>query len=635
MASSPKAVQTTKTAADTGVSSAALAEKIPAIVWTTDLEYRLTSLSGSALMPLGLYAEDSIGHSVTTLFAGTRALDAHCGAAAGQSRTFETEISGRDLQGRVDPLRNAEGKIIGTIGVGLDNTDQLVAHRALRLSEQSYRSLIEDAPYAICRCSPNGDLLQVNRAMLEMLGYSESDLLVRNLRWDIFAEPKAFDEFLLRLRGSAACQGFDGRWLRPDGTCVSVSVGGRSARDSSGGLSYLDVVAENVTHRKQLEDQLRQAQKMQAIGQLAGGIAHDFNNMLTVIRGQVEVMAEEMLASDPFRPRIEEVERASERATALTRQLLAFSRRQVLQTKILDLNSVITNLNQMLVRLIGEHIDLHFLPAADLWPVKVDPGQMEQVLMNLAVNARDAMPEGGKLVIESSNVHQGRVCLDRDRTVEISDHVLVTVRDTGHGMDDETKARIFEPFFTTKQAGHGTGLGLSLVYGVIKQSGGYITAESVPGQGTMFKMYLPRTNGTKEETARHAPTPVPHGHETILVAEDDESIRQLVAGFLRSHGYHVLTAADGSDAMEILQQHGSRVDLLLSDVVMPKMGGRELAQGLRRKMPGLKVVLVSGYAGDPKRTSGLEASRFVQKPFSMHHLASTVREVLDADNQNN
>jgi PAS domain S-box-containing protein len=608
-----------------------MVEKIPAVVWTTDLGYRLTSLSGSALVSLGVRADEHIGNLVASLFAGTRALDAHCAAATGQGGTFEAEIGRRDLQARVEPVRNAEGRITGTIGVGLDNTDQLVAHRALRLSEQSYRSLIEDAPYAICRCSSNGDLLQVNRAMLEMLGYSEPDLLVRNLRWDIFAEPTSFDDFLVLLRGSAACQGFDGRWLRQDGTCVSVSVGGRSARDSAGGLSYLDVVAENVTQRKHLEDQLRQAQKMQAIGQLAGGIAHDFNNMLTVIRGQIEVMAEEMLASDPFRPRIEEVERASERATALTRQLLAFSRRQVLQTKVLDLNSVIANLNQMLVRLIGENIELDFLPAADLWPVKVDPGQMEQVLMNLAVNARDAMPEGGKLVIETSNVSHGRVCLDRNNAIEISDHVLVTVRDTGHGMDDETRARIFEPFFTTKQAGRGTGLGLSLVYGVIKQSGGYITAESVPGQDTMFKIYLPRTNGPKEETARHSPTPVPNGHETILVAEDDESIRQLVASFLRSHGYHVLTAADGSNALEILQEHGPRIDLLLSDVVMPKMGGRELAQGLRKKMPRLKVVLVSGYAGDPERTSGLEAARFVQKPFSMHHLASTVREVLDSD----
>src|SRR5947207_3667539 len=235
MASSPKAVQTTKNPAELHGSALPLAENIPAIVWTTDLEYRLTSLSGSALMPLGLCAENCIGHSVTTLFAGARALDAHGGAATGQSRTFETEISGRDLQARVEPLRNAEGKIIGTVGVGLDNTDQLVAHRALRLSEQSYRSLIEDAPYAICRCSPNGDLLQVNRAMLEMLGYSEPDLLVRNLRWDIFAEPASFDEFLLRLRAPAASHGFETRWLRQDGTCATVSLAGRAARDAAGG----------------------------------------------------------------------------------------------------------------------------------------------------------------------------------------------------------------------------------------------------------------------------------------------------------------------------------------------------------------------------------------------------------------
>ena len=631
MASSPKAIQTGKAAPDAAFSSLTSCEEIPGILWTTDREHRLTSLSGLALNALRLRPEQYIGQTITSLFCFVSASDAHGSALAGEGRCFGAELAGLDLQARVEPLRDSVGTIIGTIGLAFDNTEQLVANRALRISEQSYRSLIEDAPYAICRCSANGDLLQVNRAMLEMLGYFEPDLLVRNLRWDIFSEPKAFDEFLHLLRGTAASHGFESRWLRQEGTCVMVRLGGRAVRDSAGALSYLDVVAEDVSQHKQLEDQLRQAQKMQAIGQLAGGIAHDFNNMLTVIRGQIEVMSQEMLASDPFRSRIEEVERASERATALTRQLLAFSRRQVLQTKVLDLNSVIANLNQMLMRLIGENIELKFHPATDLWPVKVDPGQMEQVLMNLAVNARDAMPQGGELFVETSNVPHSKLRLDRNHAVEIKDHVLITVRDTGHGMDEGTRARIFEPFFTTKQAGQGTGLGLSLVYGVVKQSDGYVIAESEPEKGTIFKIYLPRTHATEEETPKHAPVPVPRGHETILVAEDDESIAHLVGGFLRSHGYHVLTAEDGGEAMTVLQEHGSHVDLLLSDVVMPKMGGRELAYSLREKMPTLKVVLVSGYAGDPEKTSGLDGIRFIQKPFSMHYLASTVREVLDSE----
>ena len=632
MASSAKAIQTGKNAANTTASHTALAETIPAILWTTDLEYRVTSLSGAALAAHGMYPQDYLGRSIRLSFVpapNPQLLAAHLRAASGENAFFEAEIKGRDFQGRVEPLRDSAGQIVGVTGIAFDNTEQLVAQRALRMSEQSYRTLIEDAPYAICRCTPAGDLLQVNRSMLEMLGYSEPDLLVRNLRWDIFAESHTYDEFLAKLHARAPYQGFETRWLRQDGQCISIRVGGRAAWDASGSISYLDLVAENVTDRKLLEDQLRQAQKMQAVGQLAGGIAHDFNNMLTVIRGQVEVMTDEMLASDPFRSRIEEVERAAERATALTRQLLAFSRRQVLQTKVLDLNSTVANLNQMLVRLIGENIELSFVPAPDLWRVKVDPGQIEQVLMNLAVNARDAMPQAGRLTIETRNVSQENVLLGGAGSVQLTDQVLLIVHDTGHGMDEETKARIFEPFFTTKQAGQGTGLGLSLVYGVVKQSGGYVVVESEPEKGTTFQIYLPRVHGTTEESTKHVPLATPKGTETILVVEDDESIRHLVTGFLRSHGYHVLTAADGDEAIRTVQSHGPGIDLLLSDVVMPKLGGRELAQELRKALPGLKVIFVSGFAGDPDRQAGLEPARFVQKPFSMHYLATTVREALD------
>lgn len=633
MAATPKAIQTNSSNTDFPAPiGEAFSETIPALLWTTDLSYRITTLHGAEVSKLAIPAAQLVGRSVGVFFQisapGVLPLDAHIRAAGGQAATFETEISGRELQARVEPLRDASGSIIGLIGIALESSEQLVAQRALRISEHSYRSLIEDVPYAVCRCTATGNLLQVNRAMLEMLGYSEPELLLRNLQWGIFAEPEAFTHFAGSFRGRAPSHGFETQWLRQDGRSVTVSLGGRASRDASGAISYLDVIAENISGRKHLEDQLRQAQKMQAVGQLAGGIAHDFNNMLTVIRGQIEVMTEEMLASDPLRSRIEEVERAAERATALTRQLLAFSRRQVMQTKILDLNVVIANLNQMLARLIGENIELSFISNPALWRVKVDPGQIEQVLMNLAVNARDAMPRGGRLTIDTQNISVPNS--PEQQNINSGDYVLLTVSDSGHGMDEETKARIFEPFFTTKEAGQGTGLGLSMVYGVVKQSGGYIYAESRPQQGSAFKIYLPRANGAAEQVPHHPRMATPKGTETILVVEDDESIRQLVSGFLRTHGYHVLTATEGIDALELVKNHGPAIDLLLSDMVMPKMGGRELAAELRKSVPQLKVVFVSGYAGDPDRQSGLESARFVQKPFSMQYLATTVREALDA-----
>src|SRR6266568_1682948 len=636
MAATPKTVETPGNTVFSALSGEAFSDKIPALLWTTDLAYRITSLSGAEITKLGIPATQLLARSVGAFFQtsapGISALDAHIRAAGGHATTFETEINGSELQARVEPLRDSISNIIGLIGIAVESTEQLVAQRALRISEHSYRTLIEDVPYAVCRCTATGNLLQVNRAMLEMLGYSEPDLLLRNLQWGIFAEPEAFTHFSGSFRGRAPSHGFETQWLRQDGQSVTVSLGGRASRDASGEISYLDIVAENISDRKHLEDQLRQAQKMQAVGQLAGGIAHDFNNMLTVIRGQIEVMTEEMLASDPLRCRIEEVERAAERATALTRQLLAFSRRQVMQTKILDLNNVIANMNQMLARLIGENIELSFISKPEIWRVKVDPGQIEHVLMNLAVNARDAMPRGGRLTIETQNM--GVPNSSEQQNLNPGDYVLLKVSDSGHGMDEETKARIFEPFFTTKEPGQGTGLGLSMVYGVVKQSGGYIYAESRPQEGSAFKIYLPRANGAAEQVPHHPRMATPKGTETILVVEDDESIRQLVSGFLRAHGYHVLTAAEGVDALQLVKNHGPAIDLLLSDMVMPKMGGRELAAELRKSLPQLKVVFVSGYAGDPDRQLGLDAAaRFVQKPFSMQFLATTVREALDVEAQ--
>ena len=613
-----------------------LVEKIPAVLWTTDRELRVTSAAGAGLAAINVRSEDYLGTSLVDLSArlgpDSTILAAHRRALRGKGSPFDIEIRGRDLQAHVEPLRGPEGRIVGVIGVALENTERRVGETALRLSEQSYRSLIEGAPYGICRSTVDGQLLQVNRAMAEMLSYeSETELLLPSLRTEIFNEPISYDEFLVQLRGGGSCQGFECTWRCRGGKTILVRLGGWSVSDGTGEISYLEILAENITERKQMENQLRQAQKMQAIGQLAGGVAHDFNNLLTVVEGQLEMMLSEVPPSGRLRRRLEEVEKAAHLASTLTRRLLAFSRMQVLQSKVLDLNAVMAGISQMLARLIGENIEMTFLPGADLGRVKADPSQIEQVLMNLVVNARDAMPGGGRLTIETHNAHVDATYARQQAIVERGDYVVLVVSDTGRGMGGETRARIFEPFFTTKHPGQGTGLGLSMVYGIVKQSGGYIWVYSEPGHGATFKIYLPQVTEPVDERAPVVSGSSPPGKETILFAEDEESVREIVSGFLESKGYRVLAAADGDSAKQMAKSHNGKIDLLLTDVVMPRTGGRELAEALHRILPQLKVIFISGYTGDfVVRNAILESgAAFVQKPFSMQSLARKIREVLD------
>jgi len=614
-----------------------LLDRLPAVLWATDLEHRFTALTGAGLATTGVTAASYAGKPIEALFSGSkltrRALAAHQKALQGTGGSFDVEWNGCDLEAHVEPLYGQDGAIVGAIGVALDATERLVAERTLRISERSYRSLIEEAPYAICRATESGQLLQVNRGMLEMLGYdptAEADLLVRDLPL-IFATPESFEMIRHGLLRASAIQGMDSTWLRRDGQEIQVRVGGRAIRDLMGQVLYLDLLAENVTELKELEARLSQAEKMQAIGQLAGGVAHDFNNLLTVISGQVEVVLGKVQDADLQR-RLEDVERAAARAAALTKQLLAFSRRQVMQTKIVDLNRLIDHLSHMLTRLIREDIELSFLPGSDLGFVRADPNQLEQVLMNLTVNAQDAMPRGGRLTIETAKAQVRAEAAQQPQTLDPGDYVLITVRDTGHGMEPEVQARIFEPFFTTKKTGEGTGLGLAMAYGIVRQSGGYIQAESRPGQGSAFQIYLPRI--VEPEPVRPEPLGAvsPAGCETIVLAEDEDSVRELVAVHLRSLGYQVLTASDGPAALEVAHSHPGPIDMLLSDLVMPRMGGRELAEELRKTVTDLRVIFVSGYAGHDAARTELEFPNayFLPKPFTMHRLATAIREVLDS-----
>jgi two-component system cell cycle sensor histidine kinase/response regulator CckA len=391
--------------------------------------------------------------------------------------------------------------------------------------------------------------------------------------------------------------------------------------------------SRDVTDREradELEEQLRQAQRLESVGRLAGGIAHDFNNLLTVISGYTEVLLGER---DPASTvELTEIAAAAHRAAILTQQLLAFSRRQVLQPRVIDVNTVVEGLMPMLTRLIGEDIDLAAGLDAALEPVLADPSQIEQVVINLAVNARDAMPNGGRLTIETSNVDLDREYVERHPEASVGRHAMVAVTDTGSGMDADTKARLFEPFFTTKPVGSGTGLGLSTVYGIVKQSGGTIWVYSEPGQGSSFKIYLPAAQQASVAVPeKKSENDMPSGTETILISEDEEAVRVLTARVLTSRGYSVIAAESPHEALRLIDEGERSIDLLLTDLVMPQMGGRELAEHVSERIPTIRVLFMSGYADEAVTRSGaVDFGSFLEKPFSAIDLSSKVREVLDA-----
>jgi nitrogen-specific signal transduction histidine kinase/CheY-like chemotaxis protein len=390
------------------------------------------------------------------------------------------------------------------------------------------------------------------------------------------------------------------------------------------------ILQKNEVQKQQLEEQLQQSQKMEALGRLAGGVAHDFNNLLTVIKGHSDMLLERVKPEHPLYVNSEQIQKAANRAASLTRQLLAFSRRQVLQPRVLDLNALIKDMGPLLKRLTREDIEFVVQLNARLGRVKADPGQLEQVLLNLIVNASDAMPQGGKLIVESRDVSVHVEYAKTRPALEPGEYVLLRVSDTGHGMDAATKARIFEPFFTTKDQGKGTGLGLAMVYGVVKQSNGFIYVESELGLGTQFEIYLPQVNEKIETGAgENTPAPARRHLKTVLVVEDEEDVRTLVSEYLNSSGYRVVTACDGTDALEIAQTLGQEIHVLLTDVVMPRMRGPELAERLKLIIPKLKIIYMSGYLEQNEgNRSFLEGAYFLDKPFSRDVLARQVAEAL-------
>ena len=506
------------------------------------------------------------------------------------------------------------------------------AQEGLRRSEINFRSLVTHAPYGVCRCDSSGILLDVNPALVAMLGYSSgTDLVGRNLA-NLYSDSQQWFSLADYLHLLEKFQGLPADWLRDDRSVVSVRLSGRAFRDERNTI-FFELFAEDVTERRALEQQLRQAQKMEAVGRLAGGIAHDFNNLLMVISGYSEFLLGQIGDDPGMRGHAQEIANAAARATSLTRQLLAFSRKQMLDPKIVDLNGVVAENVKMLTRVIGEDIDLVMVPGPDIGAVKADPGQIEQVIMNLAVNARDAMPHGGKLTIETANVTLDANYARFHAPVKPGDYVMLAISDTGMGMDADTQAHIFEPFYTTKGL-KGTGLGLSTVYGIVKQSEGYIWLYSEAGKGTSFKIYLPRFSATGEVPALQpalAQEPPSPGHETILLVEDEENLRRLARQSLENQGYRVIDAPDGATAIQISQAHKGPIHLLLTDVIMPGMNGRELANKVAPTRPEMRVLYMSGYTENHIGHNGTldEGITLLQKPFSLPALKAKVREMLD------
>jgi len=529
------------------------------------------------------------------------------------------------------PYFGPNGEFQGVLSIAQDVTARRDAERVLHLRDRA----IQATSQGIVITDPNqpdSPIIYVSPSFERMAGYASTEVISRNCR---FLQGKDTDTAVVAqmreaIRTAQSCN-VELLNYRKDGTPFWNELSLTPVRDEAGRLTHFIGVQADVTARRTLEEQFRQVQKMEAIGQLAGGVAHDFNNLLTIINGYSELLLQTLSATDPKREMIDEIHKAGERSAALTRQLLAFSRQQVMATRVLDINEVLADTDKMLRRLIGEDIRFTTTLASDIWAVRADPGQIEQVLLNLAVNARDAMPLGGRLTIETRNVELDDEYVRNYPYAHVGPHVLLTVTDTGSGMTPEVQTKIFEPFFTTKGLGKGTGLGLATVYGIVKQSGGHIGVVSHVGDGTTFRIYLPQVEKASESNRPSGIPLPPQGTETVLLVEDEDGVRTLTRHVLGGCGYTVLEAANGDEAMRVAARHDGLIHLLISDVVMPGAGGRIVAERMAARYPAIRVLFVSGYMDDAIIRHGIlrEGVHFLQKPFSPAALAFKVREVLD------
>jgi len=554
--------------------------------------------------------------------------------ATGSVRDFEYEITTATGVPKTIVMSAEMIEIDGRphfLSVNRDITAQKMAEEAVRRTEIRYRELVENANDIIFTVDRDGYCLSMNRIGQQITGYVANDARGTNLRKMVAPEELAtMLAQLQRVMAGHDVVPFEIDVLTSEGRRITLEVGVRPLREGDT-IVAAQGIARDVTTRRELEAQLRQAQKMDAIGRLAAGVAHDFNNLLTVILAHCESTAPTVKAG-PVAHALNGIRVAAERAASLTGQLLAFSRRQVTQPRVFDLNDVVADIKMMTTRLIGEDIRVQFRPGGGLWPVAADSGQIQQVMLNLAVNARDAMPNGGDLTIETRNATLDGLYVQHHAQVPAGDYVMVSVSDTGVGMDPETLAHIFEPFFTTKEIGKGTGLGLATVYGIVKQSNGFVWVYSELGLGTTFKIYLPRVVARPQVPAPVIRAEAGPGSETVLLAEDESDLREILEQYLSGKGYTVVSAGDGHACLAACQGRSPFPPLLITDVVMPGMSGRVLADRLRTENPSIRVLYLSGYTDDAVLRHGILPSdtHFLQKPFALHDLATKVRHILDA-----
>jgi PAS domain S-box-containing protein len=618
-----------------------LVESSLGLICTHDLDGRLISANPAAIRALGLAGPEAVGG---------RRLDEFLHPAVRllfQDYLKRVQANGMDTglmrvvtgggEEQVWEYRNTlvrePGRAAYVLGHARDVTERQLAEEALKRSERSYRTLVERAMYGIYRSTPDGRLQAVNPALVRMLGYaSEAELVAVDLARDVYRDPDERRRLIGAYGAAAHVEGVEVDWKRKDGSPIRVRLSGAAVRNERGETEAFEMIVEDVTERHTLEAQLRQAQKMEAVGQLTGGIAHDFNNLLTVILANADLIAKSLPPGSPeLQNDVNDLQAAARRGAAMVRKLLAFSRREELRLRAVDLPKLVADLTGMLRRLLPEHITL-VTSAPDQAPaVLVDPGAVEQILLNLVTNARDAMPAGGTLTIAITEAALDETYLSTHGWGEPGIYLDLSVSDTGTGMDPATLAHVFEPFFTTKPPGIGTGLGLAMVYGLVKQHRGFIDVRSAVGKGTTVDIHLPPVTRPTEAGPPKAASDLPRGTETILLVEDEEGIRRSAGRILRRFGYDVLVAADGEEALALYRRHRDQIDLVISDVVMPRMGGTGLYQQLQADPHPPRFIFTSGYAArDVGDREALDrAGPLLQKPWTVDELLRRVRQALD------
>ncbi|MBW1777308.1 MAG: PAS domain S-box protein [Deltaproteobacteria bacterium] len=587
------------------------------------------SLLTGLMVGILFWVRSSLAKPITNLQEGIRRIGAgHLDHQVGTDATDEIGELSRAFDLMTKDLKRSTASIVD---LNREIAERKKVEQALRESEWKYRKILETTSEGCWMLDPQLKTIEVNDSLCKMLGYSRGEMLGKTPFEFVDEENrKIFVEQTSKIPGTSH-RSYEIKLKKKNGEDLSVWFNATTIKDEQGNVQSAFAFVTDITERKRLEAQLLQAQKMVSVGRLAGGVAHDFNNMLGVIIGHTELAIDQVDPSLPLHADLKEILKAAQRSADLTRQLLAFARRQTAAPRVLDLNDTIGGMLKMLRRLIGEDIELAWMPGAGIWPVKIDPGQVDQILANLCVNARDAIAGVGKITIETHNIVLDETyCTDHPGFVP-GEYVMLTVSDNGCGMNKETLANIFEPFFTTKEVGEGTGMGLSTVYGIVKQNDGFINVYSEPGQGAAFKIYIPRTKRAEKVTEKYVEPAIPKGTETVLLVEDEAPVLALGKTVLERFGYTVLAALTPLEALAMAKEHKGPIHLLITDIVMPEMNGKELKTRIEKLKPDIEVLYMSGYPADVIVHRGIleDNVHFLEKPFSINSLLGKVREVLD------